>query len=1479
MLEIINKPDSLSRARIEPSSQLKRKWEQELDAQAGASDHSVSQKRRRKTVIASAQSVDSGSSDETRASNSQNVKAKPRLSHSVGLGRESTNYIDLGHDDLDPGVHIPNPSEAAASTYQSNGRLLSDRLSAGGNATAPSVRLKGKQRMASFTTENLMKDILEPFSKASTGSPKPLSFGVRKAKTVTGRNLTRTASPLQTATSSPQGLSAPTMHNSSLKIESPEGGVRSSMAYLQHGTSATDRLSQPKFSDAAEGTSFKRRGAVSNSPLRHASPTFLKPLKMVAKSTQSVQRNPKLFSQDLSSHVAANDNLYRDQVPGFGSPNQLAELHDDDLAAQQLVDKAPILNQHAGDGIARSGPLYRGDQMPLGGRSMSDFDADAGSTQRPPESSGSDFEVVPIQRRQLMRDATSPPGLKANDRALESPKVKLTKQAGSFSHVSFDSASDQTRANVVAPASDAEALQLDASDYSGDSDSQDPPPLMSGFARLRGAIRQGMAARQRSLTPLFQRDTVVRGVPSEVSVPPTPILNLTDQEEENMQLPPELEDDQQKASGHKGAQDKESEISILNSFPVLLPPQPTRSNAQSPLRQSYSHDESTHTHFTSSSGHVEVPINGLFMANTVKEETRNFQVLSEVREVVDRHLTDLHNDHQYRVQAELIRAHQYKTPDLKPLETRANLPSAAPNGMMGIVHKTSPFQHMKPIEVPVKGDPGPGYIQMSMEKFSTDIFSKGKATKPIFKRDVAFPVSTHVAKPEIPSYTGETPSYTQYVSLKQNVLGRNDKQMHVWPYFQFEGNYVPGEGKVYCDLRSAFDVDVEQWPRKVHRTQQVQTYAPYVESLLEEIGSSMSDVLYYLLESDHEAIESASAGCRAREDLCKEDMNRSSSRWVKVFSNLPRPSPEGLRKAALVCTAFSEALPQFTDHSADLTIWHIARKSSAAHLPENNHEDHIQAGPHALTCQICHLHDCPYHGEVREHEHSSEGDDNESNDEDAQDGDYPPNINHKMRVTLPDRTFEDAQNDLTQPAKPHKGKKTTEWWTANSLTWNHSERGPFYPCFHPGQSCDHAECRCFREQVSCEKACACPASCDRRLRGCSCKRGGKKRCLDDDKCECYKLNRECDPDLCGTCGVDFVLNSADQDEDRVADSCCRNAGIQLGRPKRTILGTSKVHGFGLYAGQNIKKDDFVGEYKGEIISKTETERRGTIYEVQKLSYLFILNRDQELDSQRFGNKIRFINHADPDSRSRNVGPKIMLCNMVHRIGMYALKDIPEGQELYFDYGKDYHQHLVGRDPNEPEGVVPKTKNRALVNTFRDPEAANKERQVTNDRSRSKMPTAAKKRGRPSLAFQNQHVSTSKSREADPSPSKSEGLSAGGRKRSARKSIHPSGRRGGLMRGSKAQPQQAESIASTGGRGGNGKIHRRTRRRGQDDDGDEIMVDVGPVPHQTQVRDTEDEASEFEIPDSAAEEASEEPESPRRSTREKRRSLRARANEE
>jgi histone-lysine N-methyltransferase EZH2 len=62
---------------------------------------------------------------------------------------------------------------------------------------------------------------------------------------------------------------------------------------------------------------------------------------------------------------------------------------------------------------------------------------------------------------------------------------------------------------------------------------------------------------------------------------------------------------------------------------------------------------------------------------------------------------------------------------------------------------------------------------------------------------------------------------------------------------------------------------------------------------------------------------------------------------------------------------------------------------------------------------------------------------------------------------------------------------------------------------------------------------------------------------------------------------------------------CLNASIQKGVPKHTLLGDSGIHGMGLYAGQLIRAQEFVGEYKGEVITKEEADRRGAVYEKQK----------------------------------------------------------------------------------------------------------------------------------------------------------------------------------------------------------------------------------------------------------------------------------------
>lgn len=46
--------------------------------------------------------------------------------------------------------------------------------------------------------------------------------------------------------------------------------------------------------------------------------------------------------------------------------------------------------------------------------------------------------------------------------------------------------------------------------------------------------------------------------------------------------------------------------------------------------------------------------------------------------------------------------------------------------------------------------------------------------------------------------------------------------------------------------------------------------------------------------------------------------------------------------------------------------------------------------------------------------------------------------------------------------------------------------------------------------------------------------------------------------------------------------------------------------------------------------------------------------------------MRFLNHSN-NPKVKNVSPKVMLVNMVDRIGMYASRDIKAGEELFFDY--------------------------------------------------------------------------------------------------------------------------------------------------------------------------------------------------------------------
>lgn len=72
--------------------------------------------------------------------------------------------------------------------------------------------------------------------------------------------------------------------------------------------------------------------------------------------------------------------------------------------------------------------------------------------------------------------------------------------------------------------------------------------------------------------------------------------------------------------------------------------------------------------------------------------------------------------------------------------------------------------------------------------------------------------------------------------------------------------------------------------------------------------------------------------------------------------------------------------------------------------------------------------------------------------------------------------------------------------------------------------------------------------------------------------------------------------------------------------------------------------------------------------MSKISFFFNLNNEVVIDSYRYGNLERFINHS---KNNQNCEAIVKLVNGEHRIGFYALKNLKVGVELWFDYGEEF----------------------------------------------------------------------------------------------------------------------------------------------------------------------------------------------------------------
>lgn len=102
-------------------------------------------------------------------------------------------------------------------------------------------------------------------------------------------------------------------------------------------------------------------------------------------------------------------------------------------------------------------------------------------------------------------------------------------------------------------------------------------------------------------------------------------------------------------------------------------------------------------------------------------------------------------------------------------------------------------------------------------------------------------------------------------------------------------------------------------------------------------------------------------------------------------------------------------------------------------------------------------------------------------------------------------------------------------------------------------------------------------------------------------------------------------------------------------------------GLGLFTNVPFKRGDFVIEYTGELITSEEADRRGG-------KYLFEINSKWNLDGKERGNIARYINHScRPNCETDVIGK---------RVKIYAKRAIRPGEELTYNYGKEYFEDFI-----------------------------------------------------------------------------------------------------------------------------------------------------------------------------------------------------------
>lgn len=138
-------------------------------------------------------------------------------------------------------------------------------------------------------------------------------------------------------------------------------------------------------------------------------------------------------------------------------------------------------------------------------------------------------------------------------------------------------------------------------------------------------------------------------------------------------------------------------------------------------------------------------------------------------------------------------------------------------------------------------------------------------------------------------------------------------------------------------------------------------------------------------------------------------------------------------------------------------------------------------------------------------------------------------------------------------------------------------------------------------------------------------------------------------------------------------SCHKNCGnrvVQFGPSTELDIFYDQLKGYCLRARKLLRKGDFICEYAGEVISRTEAKLR-IKNSNNTMNYIFILKEhsgesviETIVDPTYIGNIGRYINHScDPNAA---IIP-VRFDSLVPHLAIFAICDIVPGEEIAYDY--------------------------------------------------------------------------------------------------------------------------------------------------------------------------------------------------------------------